>query len=92
MFYKNFMRADAPIQIREEKFYKNFGLNNRKGGSKNDEIGGNRYPDFHASFPDLIMISSENAEKGGFPTTTPLMGVIKIYKFFYFTTIDIKND
>ena len=42
MFYKNFMRADAPIQIREEKFYKNFGLNNRKGGSKNDEIGGNR--------------------------------------------------
>ena len=92
MFYKNFMRADAPIQIREEKFYKNFGLNNRKGGSKNDEIGGNRYPDFHASFPDLIMISSENAERGGLPTTTLLMGVIKIYKILYFTTIDIKND
>ena len=64
MFYKNFMRADAPIQIREEKFYKFFGLNNRKGGSKNDEIGGNRYPDFHASFPDLIMIKFRECRKG----------------------------
>jgi hypothetical protein len=74
---------DPHIQIREEeKFCKIFGLNNRKEGSTNDETSGNRYPDFHVSFPDLIMINSENAEKGDFPTTAPLMRVKKFIKMF----------
>ena len=65
MFYKNFMRADAPIQIREENFTKNWALitGREVARTMRSVETGTRISTQVSQIS--LWLSSENAEKGG---------------------------